>query len=115
MNFALTISRILTKLHTVRERDRKLVERRKARALREQGRLACATCGFDFQKAYGERGRGFIECHHTRPVETLAVEGQKVSEADLELLCSNCHSMIHAARPWLSLGELKALIADEAT
>lgn len=102
--------RVLTKLHAVRERDRKLVERRKARAMRDEGKLACVACGFDFEAAYGPRGRGFIECHHVRPVESLSREGQKVSEADLELVCSNCHRMIHAQRPWLSIQEVKRLL-----
>ncbi|WP_421989133.1 HNH endonuclease [Roseococcus sp.] len=42
--------------------------------------------------AYGERGRGFIECHHTRPLHTLR-PGDKTKIADLVLVCSNCHWM----------------------
>jgi 5-methylcytosine-specific restriction protein A len=102
--------RLLTKLHVYRERDRDLVKRRKLRTLREIGRLVCSGCGFDFEATYGERGRGFIECHHVTPVETLAPEGQRVTEDDLALVCSNCHRMIHAGRPWLTLEQLGALL-----
>ncbi|MDD3468721.1 MAG: hypothetical protein PHE53_01930 [Thermoguttaceae bacterium] len=28
----------------------------------------CVVCGFDFEKAYGERGRGFIHVHHLTPL-----------------------------------------------
>lgn len=28
----------------------------------------CTICGFDFEAAYGERGRGFIEVHHVKPL-----------------------------------------------
>ena len=62
---------MLTRLHRYRERDRGIVERRKAKVLKEAGTLACEACGFDFRKVYGPRGDGFIECHHTQPVSAL--------------------------------------------
>ncbi|WP_082179747.1 hypothetical protein [Acetobacter pasteurianus] len=31
---------------------------------------------------------------------------------DLALLCANCHRMIHAQRPWLTLEELVVLLKD---
>jgi hypothetical protein len=36
--------------------------------------------------------------------------GQKTRLADLALLCANCHRMIHARRPWLTLDELRGLL-----
>ncbi len=90
--------RVLTRTHRSRERNRKLVEKKKAAAMKAQGHLACEACGFDFATAYGERGEGFIECHHTKPLESLQ-PGEKTRLADLALLCSNCHRMIHAKRP----------------
>ena len=36
----------------------------------------CCICGFDFELVYGERGIGFIEVHHTKPLSE--VEGEKV-------------------------------------
>lgn len=98
--------RVLTRLHRTRERDRKIVERRKAKALREHGTLHCEACGFDFAVRYGERGSGFIECHHIKPVSGL-LPGEKTKLEELVLLCANCHRMVHARRPWISLDELK--------
>lgn len=63
--------RVVTVLHQKRERSRSLVEKRKKAALAAGGRLSCEACKFHFGDRYGERGGGFIECHHTRPVETL--------------------------------------------
>ena len=100
--------RILTRLHRSRERSRKLVEQKKARAFAKHGRLQCEVCAFDFEQRYGNRGMGFIEAHHTKPIETLA-EGATTKMEDLVLLCSNCHSMIHASRPWLTIEELRDL------
>lgn len=101
--------RILTRLHQSRERNRILVARKKAAALRRHGKLACEVCAFDFKARYGERGADFIECHHTRPLETLG-EGGTTKASDLALLCANCHRMIHSQRPWLTLQALRDLL-----
>ena len=97
---------ILTRTHRYRERNTKLVKRKKKRVLKEQGILRCEVCEFDFKTVYGDHGEGFIECHHTKPVSELKV-GEKTKISDLSLVCSNCHRMIHRKRPWLSVEELK--------
>jgi 5-methylcytosine-specific restriction protein A len=101
--------RLLARLHLRRERNRELVKRKKAAAMRDTGRLSCEVCDFDFLAAYGERGRGFIECHHTVPVSSLG-EGGRTSVKDLALVCANCHRMIHAGRPWWSIQEARAAV-----
>lgn len=63
-------------------------EARKERALRANGKLECEVCGFDFHDAYGERGKGFIECHHVRPLESLpgsAKRGWKTSPCSVPI------------------------------
>jgi hypothetical protein len=57
----------------------------------------------------GDRGIGFIECHHTKPVSMLDGESRTHID-DLAMVCSNCHRTIHRTRPWLSIGELKSLL-----
>jgi predicted HNH restriction endonuclease len=101
--------RILTRLHRIRERNGKLVSQCKMKALRELGYLRCEVCQFNFEERYGDRGKGFIEAHHIKPVESLA-EGSTTRLEDLALLCANCHRMIHSARPWLSLDELRNIL-----
>ena len=102
--------RILTRLHRQRERNRALVAAKKQRALSATGRLKCEVCGFDFATMYGLRGKGFMECHHIKPVETLPAEGS-TRLRDLALICANCHRMIHAMRPWFSITQLRAVIS----
>ena len=94
--------RILSRLHMSRERNRAIVEKRKAKAIA----LICEACGFSFERRYGERGKGFIECHHTKPLHTLT-DGSRTRLSDLALVCANCHRMIHARRPWLTVDELR--------
>ena len=100
--------RVLTRLHTYRERDRAIVKRKKDSFRKRHGALFCE----DFSSKYGERGANFIECHHTKPVSEL-IPGEKTKLADLALLCANCHRMVHAARPWWSIEELRtSLLSD---
>jgi 5-methylcytosine-specific restriction protein A len=100
---------ILSRVHRYRERDRTLVSKKKNKFLQENPKLFCQGCGFDFQKKYGDRGKDFIECHHTKPVSELAV-GETTKLADLVLLCSNCHRIVHRKKPWLTIAELKELV-----
>ncbi|MDD4221943.1 MAG: hypothetical protein WCQ63_04485, partial [Methanomethylophilus sp.] len=51
--------------------ERNARNREAAIALHE---TVCQICGFDFSKAYGERGRRFIEGHHRKPVSTFGGE-----------------------------------------
>ncbi|TKB26341.1 hypothetical protein FCL47_09935 [Desulfopila sp. IMCC35006] len=55
----------------------------------------CKGCGFDFEAVYGERGRGFIEVHHTKPLYLNQKEQTVDPVKDLLPVCSNCHRMIH--------------------
>ena len=86
--------RVLTRLHRIRERSRKLVEGKKKAVLKLNGCLSCEACGFDFSKKYGSAGEGLIDVHHTKPVHTLT-HGDKTRLEDLVLLCSNCHRVVH--------------------
>ena len=103
--------RLLFRQHRSRERNRKLIDRKKAVA-RAQADLACEVCGFDFEAIYGALGRDFIECHHLRPLSESGMTRTRLS--DLALLCANCHRMAHRGRPWPSLDRLRSLVRDES-
>ena len=102
--------RVLTRIHKFRERDTKIVKKKKAKVLSETGRLACEACGFDFQKRYGKLGEGFAECHHERPLSELK-RGEKTKIRDLRIVCANCHRMIHRSRPWPTVAEFANLFS----
>lgn len=107
--------RILTRVHRNRERNAKL-RSRKIASVRANGRpIACEVCDFDFESRYGMHGRGFIEVHHLLPLHELA--NARINRLDdLALVCANCHRMLHASKPWLTLEELKDTIqADKPT
>lgn len=98
--------RLMALLHLRRERSPKLRKAKLAAALGSGGTLACEVCGFDFAARYGQLGEGFVEVHHTLPLHASGPVETRL--ADLALLCSNCHRMIHRARPWLTPAELAA-------
>ncbi|MFI6580580.1 HNH endonuclease [Embleya sp. NPDC050493] len=101
--------RILARRHLYRERNQSLRERKLAEVLGERGHLGCAVCDFDFEAKYGAHGAGYIECHHVVPLH-VAGEGE-TRLSDLALVCANCHRMVHRTNPWLTIDELRALLA----
>lgn len=101
----------LYRLHRQLERDTTLAKKAKQKRLAETGCLWCDVCGFDFEREYGVLGAGFIEAHHTIPVSELTGE-TKTQLADLALVCSNCHRMLHRGPQLLTIDELRALRQD---
>lgn len=68
----------------------------------------CQVCGFDFEKVYGELGKGYIEVHHIHPLAGQEHAQTVNPKADLVCLCANCHRMVHRSRNnTLSIEELK--------
>lgn len=79
--------------HLVRERNRSLVQAKKASAGADPH---CVVCGLSFEAVYGDLGRSFIECHHVDPLSKRS-RPTKTSPDDLALVCANCHRMLHRA------------------
>ena len=100
------------KSHIIRERNPRIRLLAINQFIEKNKRLYCECCGFDFEKEYGEIGHYFIECHHTFPVHKMKANHKTVVE-DIALLCSNCHRMIHRSPKWLTVEELKSIIAKQ--
>ena len=71
----------------------------------------CAVCRLDFEKMYGEIGRGYIHVHHIVPVSQMGDNYKVDAVKDLVPVCPNCHAMLHSGvdRP-RTVEELRALI-----
>lgn len=79
------------RIHKRVERNAELSKRVK----KIQG-YTCKICGFNYEKTYGELGKGYIEAHHLTPVSKI--KGQKLKrdpKTDFAVLCANCHRMVH--------------------
>ncbi len=101
--------KLLLKNHLSRERNPKLISEAKKSFIKKYGHLYCEVCGFDFFKTYGEVGDNFIEAHHIKPVSKMK-DGERTKIEDIVMLCSNCHSMMHRRKPWLTVNDLKQTI-----
>jgi len=108
-----TEGRVLTRLHAIRERSRELVESKKHQAIDRFGRLECEACRFDFERNYGEFGKGYMECHHLKPISALSAP-ERTRLDDLALICANCHRIIHRPSVWLTIPQLKAAISAQS-
>ena len=101
--------KLLLKKHLSRERNPKLISEAKRLFVKKNNHLFCEVCGFDFAKIYGEIGDNFIEAHHIKPISNME-DGEKTKIEDIVMLCSNCHSMMHRKKPWLTIEQLKESI-----
>ena len=101
--------RIFTRIHSVRERDRLLVRKAKKHFKAKHGSLYCECCGLKPADFYGARGEDRVQAHHRTPIEELMPDTE-TKAADLAMVCPNCHDIIHAKRPWLSVEELHEVL-----
>jgi 5-methylcytosine-specific restriction protein A len=107
--------RLLVRRALARERDPKLRTLKIAQVRRGGRPLQCEVCDFDFARAYGELGEGYIEVHHVTP---LYVSGTRETRLDdLACVCANCHRMCHRSRPgesWRTPAALREQIRKSA-
>lgn len=97
--------------HLRHERNRALIDAKKAATLSAKGHLSCEVCGFDFSVVYGPLGEGYCEVHHLVPLSASA-EAVTTTLDDLAVLCSNCHRMIHRSAPMLTVAALSAVVRN---
>ena len=90
--------------HLVRERNRALIEAKKASV----ENLACEICGFDSTVTYGE---SYCEVHHLIPLAQLQ-DDTETSIDDLAIVCANCHRIIHRHTPALDLEILRQRVQE---
>lgn len=100
---------VIYKLHKMRERDIKIIIRKKDQVFGEYGKLACEACVFEFGSYYGDIGKGFIECHHRTPL-SIFKKSTTTTLNDLALVCSNCHRMLHRKIDTLTVEDLRMMI-----
>jgi len=70
----------------------------------------CFICGFNFEKMFGEIGKGFIHVHHLRPLSEIDEAHEIDPIRDLRPVCANCHAMLHRKNPPYSIEELKNIL-----
>ena len=98
----------------VRKRSKKLRDAAIAYYTKPDGKIYCAACGFCFADMYHDRGKGFIEIHHEKPLYQFSTDGFEayIGEAvkNMKPVCSNCHRMLHRGESTITVDELKQII-----
>ena len=74
---------------------------------------ACSVCRFDFGRAYGELGRGYIHVHHLTPLSAIGEQYAVDAVHDLRPVCPNCHAMLHRQEPPLSISDLQRIYTND--
>ena len=74
----------------------------------------CAVCDMDFEKVYGEMGRGFIHVHHIVPLSSIGKEYELDPLKDLVPVCPNCHAMLHRKEPPYDVDDLRKKMIKKA-
>ena len=72
--------------------------------------LSCFVCDFNFGKAFGDLGEGFIHVHHLKPLSEIGEEYKVNPIEDMRPVCPNCHAMIHRQASPLSIDQVKATL-----
>ncbi len=75
---------------------------------------SCQICEFNFEKTFGDIGKGFIHVHHINAIAGIGKEYEIDPKKDLIPVCPNCHAMIHSKRPAFTVDEIKAIIKTTA-
>lgn len=73
----------------------------------------CKVCEFDFEKKYGDLGKGFIHVHHIVPISDINKSYEIDYKKDLIPVCPNCHAMLHQKNDngeYYTYQELKRLL-----
>ena len=76
---------------------------------------SCFVCEFNFGKAFGKLGEGFIHVHHLKPISEIGEEYEVNPIEDMRTVCPNCHAMIHRRTPLLSIEKIKKLYFAETS
>lgn len=74
----------------------------------------CIICGFNFNRFYGNIGKGFIHIHHKVELSSIGQSYSVNPGSDLIPVCPNCHAMLHKRQPPYSVDELKKIIEERS-
>lgn len=83
-------------------------------AAKKKHGFICQICKFDFGRAYGPLGEGYIEAHHLNPLSerdpSTWTDKLRTSVDEVCVLCANCHRMVHRKRPALSVDDVRKVL-----
>lgn len=80
---------------------------------KNNGKLKCEICGFDFGEFYGEEFAEKIHVHHIVEISSVGKEYEVNAINDLIPICPNCHMIIHSKKPAYLPEEIRKIINNK--
>ena len=77
---------------------------------KNNGRVKCEICGFDFGKVYGDEFMEKIHIHHLIEISSVGSEYEVDAIEDLIPICPNCHFIAHSKKPPYTPDEIREMI-----
>lgn len=77
---------------------------------KNNGRLKCEICGFDFGETYGDEFIEKIHIHHLLEVSSIGTEYEVNPIEDLIPICPNCHLIAHSKKPAYTPDEIRKML-----
>jgi predicted HNH restriction endonuclease len=74
---------------------------------KEKWGLTCSCCGFDAGEFYGDVATGCAIVHH---LEIFDGQRREATLEHVQIVCANCHYVIHLTNPPMPIEELRALV-----
>jgi 5-methylcytosine-specific restriction enzyme A len=93
---------------TFRYRNRSLIEKKK-----QQSDGRCSVCTLRFSERYKGIDKDCLIAHHVSPIGKRK-KATRTTLADIDLLCPNCHTVVHTEDPPLAGDELRKRLVVSA-
>jgi 5-methylcytosine-specific restriction protein A len=71
----------------------------------------CSVCKKNLADIYGDFVAGLIHVHHIKPLSKTSGGYEVDPIQDLRPICPNCHAVVHANTPPLSIEQVRRMIA----
>ena len=81
---------------------------------KNNGRLKCEICGFDFGETYGDEFVEKMHIHHLVELSSIGAEYEINAIEDLIPICPNCHMIAHSKRPPYTPDEIKEMMGRDS-
>lgn len=81
---------------------------------KNNGRLKCEICGFDFGKVYGDEFTEKMHIHHLVEISSIGEDYEINAINDLIPICPNCHMIAHSKKPPYTPDEIRKMIGRKS-
>ena len=78
--------------------------------VKNEARIKCEICDFDFGTVYGETFSDKIVVHHIKEISSIGKDYEVDPIKDLLPVCPNCHLIAHSKTPAYTPDEIRSML-----